>query len=135
MTTITKLSTAGVDGLSAQKCDTISQLFAGEALKKADACFIASDGLVYMSNYTAHQYSSITASGVSNFDGFTNKAVAVGEPVTLFGNGAQFGYGSSLTPGILCYVTTSDGLIADAKGGIDLPVAKVISATDIRVIR
>jgi hypothetical protein len=135
MADITKLSSANIDGLSAQHCVTVRELFAGEALKIADACFVASDGKAYMCNYTSHKMADATVSGVSDFVGFTNKVVHSGEPVTLFGQGAVFGYAAAMTPGQMLYISTNNGLLADAKSGIDEPVAKAISVSDILVIR
>ncbi len=104
-------------------------LYAGEALDAVAPCYIkGSDGKVYMSNGTA-------ATEPAKFDGFTPRACRAGEPVTLFGIGARFRYGSGMTPGAALFVSTTAGLLADAAStGGTVAVARAISATDIRVI-
>jgi hypothetical protein len=129
---ITKLSTAGVDGISANRCIVLSELFAGEALAKADACYIRSDGLVYKAVST-HQ---ATLTGFADFDGFTDRAVKSGQPVSLFGHSAIFGYAAAMTPGQPLFVSSNAGLISDTKvAANDTPIAKAISLTDFKVIK
>jgi hypothetical protein len=105
-------------------------LYAGEALLAVAPCYIkAADGKVYMSNGTA-------ANEAASFDGFTPRAYAAGEAVTLLGIGAQFGYSSGLTPGARYYIGATAGrLDTAATTGDAVGVAKAINATDIRVIR
>lgn len=104
-------------------------LYAGEALAAVAPCYIkASDGKVYMSNGTA-------ANEAAKFDGFTPRACAIGEPVTLFGIGARFRYGSGMAIGTNLFISATAGLLADAATtGGTVAVARTVSSTDIRVI-
>jgi hypothetical protein len=105
-------------------------LVAGEALLAAAPCYIkASDGKVYMSNGTA-------ANEAAEYDGFTGKSYAAGEPVTLWGPGCIFEYGTGLTPGADLFVGATAGrLDTAATTGGTVAVARTINATHIRVIR
>lgn len=103
--------------------------YAGEALDACAPCYKrASDGLWYMSNGTA-------ADEAARCMGFTARAVAAGQPVTIYRLGARFGYGSGLTIGQRLYVGATAGRLDNAPttGGLD-PVAEVITPTDIQVI-
>lgn len=120
MSDITKITKAGIDGLSANRCVMFTELFAGEALDKADACYIANDEKVYQA----------TASG-GLFNGFTNVAVASGQPVTLFGFGAIYDYGDELTPGDSYYLSATPGALATSGS---VKVAKAISESEIFVV-
>ena len=91
-----------------------------------DACYVKSDGAVWRS------YGSGSA-----VHGFCPRAHYSGEPVTLYGYGTRFQYGSSLTIGAKYYLTTG------TPGGIDTVtplsdnhdnVAISVSATDIVVL-
>jgi hypothetical protein len=108
----------------------ITGMVAGEDLTVAAPCYIkASDGKVYQSNGTA-------AAEAAKVDGFTPRAVKANQPVTLFGKGARFSYGSGLTIGATLYVAaTAGGLDTAATTGDAVGVARVLTATDIRVIR
>lgn len=126
-------TTVTVETRSAQHANQIPAslgLVAGEALLTAAPCYIkASDGKVYMSNGTG-------ANEAAEVDGFTGKAYAIGEPVTLWGRGVIFEYGTGLTPGATYYVSTTKGRLDDAATtGDALGVARSISATHIRVTR
>jgi len=113
----------------------IDGLFAGAAMGIGDAAFIDTDGLVYPTVGTAFAVTGTYARG--KFDGLVMTSKAVGEPVTLFGMGSRIGaYGSGLTPGKMLYVSTTSGALSDAPSQVnEVPVAKVISATDILVLR
>ncbi len=104
-------------------------LYAGEALDIAAPCRIHSDGLVYMSDGTADD-------AAAHVEGFTARAVAVGQPVTLFGAGTRFGYGTSLTPGARYYAAATPGRLdtEPTEGGL-LPIAAAVNTTDIRVLK
>jgi hypothetical protein len=126
-------TTTTVETRSAQHANQIPAslgLVAGEALLAAAPCYIkASDGKVYMSNGTADNEAA-------ELDGFTGKSYAAGEPVTLWGRGIIFEYGTGLTPGAVLYIGTTAGrLDTAATTGDAVGVARVISATHIRVIR
>ena len=131
MADLLKASTAGVDSLGATHGVILSTLFAGEALAKADACYIYSDGTVKKS------VSTVAVSGIANFIGFTNKAYAAGQAVELFGAGSCLGYAvSTVTPGAFYWVSTNAGLLATTQQVTgDRPVAYGISTSDIVVIR
>ncbi len=104
-------------------------LYAGEALAVAAPCYIkASDGKVYMSNGTA-------ANEAATFFGFVARACAIGEPVTLFGVGARFRYGSGMTPGQKLFVAATPGALDTAAtiGGL-VAIARAVTATDITII-
>lgn len=131
MALVTRSTEASADTRSLMKADQIAgDLFAGEDLDAAAPCYIkAADGLVYMSNGTA-------ANEAAGTDGFTPRAVKEGQPVTLSGKGSRFRYGSGLTPGAKLYIGATAGrLDTAATTGDAVGVAKVINATDIRVIR
>ena len=131
MALVTRVSNASIDMSSAQYAPQIPDLVAGEALDVAAPCHIdATDGKVYMSNGTA-------ADADAKIDGFTPRAVASGQPVTLVGKGARFRYSDgNLTPGATYYLGATDGrLDTAATTGDAAGVAKAINAYDIRVIR
>lgn len=130
MALITRSSTASGDTTHLIKVPQISgDLYAGEALDPVAPCYIkASDGLVYMSNGTA-------VNEAARMMGFTPRAVAVGQPVTLYRIGARFGYGTGLTIGTLLFVGATAGRLDSAAttGGL-VAVAEVITPTDIQVV-
>jgi hypothetical protein len=107
-------------------------LRAGEALDPAAPCYIAANGLVFMTNATA-------LDAAAAVDGFTGKPYTINEPVTLLGRGVIFEYTTGgLTPGARLYAAATAGRLDDAPtvgdpagGG----VAKAVTATHIRVIR
>lgn len=122
MALITRSAAAKVDASSAQFAPQISgDLYAGEALDIAAPCYIkASDGRVYMSNGTV-------ANEAAKCDGFTPKTYTLGEPVTLYGPGTKFEYGTGLTPGADLFVGATAGRLDNAAttGGTQ-PVARVL---------
>lgn len=130
MALITRSANASMDVSTGQYAPQITGLYAGEDLDVAAPCYIkTSDGKVYMSNGTAANEAAETI-------GFTPRAVKNGQPVTLFGKGTRFNYGSGLSPGDRYYIGATAGRLdtaattGDAKG-----VAQAITATDIRIIR
>lgn len=129
MALVTRATDASMDVSTGQIAPQITGLFAGEDLDVAAPCYIkSSDGLVYMSNGTANDEAAECV-------GFTPRAVKSGQPVTLFGYGTRFKYGSSLTPGDIFYIGTTKGrLDTAATTGDAAGVAQVITASDIRVI-
>jgi hypothetical protein len=128
MALITRSTTASLDANQAEQVS--AGLLAGEALDLVAPCYIkSSDGLVYMSNATA-------ADEEAEVVGFTARAVAIGQPVTLFGPGSRFKYGSGLTPGNILYLAATNGRLDDAATvGDTFGYARVESATDIVIIR
>lgn len=133
MALVTRNSNITIDGVSAINTTQIPAsigLVAGEALDAAAPCYIkASDGLVYMSNGTA-------ADEAAKIDGWTGKSYLVGEPVSLFGVGSLFEYGTGLTPGATLYIGATAGRLDTAPTtGDAVGVARVVTATMIRTTR
>jgi hypothetical protein len=89
----------------------------------------AADGKVYQSNGTA-------ANEAAKFDGFCPRAALAGQPVTLYGIGTRMRYGNGLTIGADLFVDSVAGGLSDVAttGGVNA-IARVIDATDIRVVR
>jgi hypothetical protein len=105
-------------------------LIAGEALDVCAPCYVKSaDGYVYMSNATS-------ANEAAEVVGFTPRAVAAGQPVTLFGVGTRFKYSESLlTPGDIYFVGATAGRLDDAATtGDTYGCAQALTATDILII-
>jgi len=119
-----------MDASTAQYAPQLTGLYAGEDLDVAAPCYVkASDGKVYMSNATA-------ADEAAKVMGFAPRAVKAGQPVTLFGEGVRFRYGSALTPGAILYVGTTKGrLDSAATVGDTIGTAFVVTSTDIVVFR
>lgn len=106
-----------------------ADLLAGEALLAGAPCYIkASDGRVYLSNGTA-------ANEAAKVDGFTAKARAIGQAVTLFGPGARFNYATGMAPGQNLYLAATAGRLdtAPTTGGTVI-IARACSSTDIIVL-
>ena len=126
------LSNVSIDPMTAQFAPQITGLFAGEALPYGSACYIkASDGLVYKSTGAADNEAA-------KVHGFVGRAVAIGQPVTLFGVGTRFHYAASgLVPGAQEFLSgaTAGELATAASTGDSLGVAIAINATDIMVTR
>lgn len=130
MSLITRASSASPDASTAQFAPNITGKIAGEALDACAPCYVkASDGLVYMTNATA-------ANEASRVDGFSPIAVAVGNPVTLYGIGTRMHYDSSLTVGTVLYAAATAGRLDNAATVGDWAgCALVISTTEIVVTR
>jgi hypothetical protein len=132
MALITRASTAHIDATTAMKAPQLSgDYIAGEALDAVAPCYIKEvvDGkmMVYMSNGTA-------ADAAAAVDGFTPVAYAEGEPVTLYGPGTRFGYGTGLTAPTALFLGETAGRLDDgATTGGEVAIAKIISPTDIVV--
>ena len=131
MSLITKGTVLSLDVASARAAVRVSALFAGEALDAVAPCYIDTNGNVRMSIDSQE-----TVTNVSDFVGFTAKAVTSGQAVTLFGKGARFSYGASLTPNTPVYVAGTAGRLDDSQvSSADDPVALIITAKDILVLR
>lgn len=130
MALLTRATDASLDASTGMFAQQITGLVAGEDLDVAAPCYIkASDGKVYMSNGTA-------ANEAAKCYGFTPRAVKSGQPVTLFGLGSRFKYGSGLTPGANYFVGATAGrLDTAATTGDAVGVATAIDTTDIMVQR
>ena len=128
MALLARSTGASGDTTHLQKVPQVSgDLYAGEALDAVAACRIAADGLVYMSNGTANDASA-------RFSGFTSRAVAAGQPVTLYRLGARFRYGTGLTVGAQYFVAATPGRLDTAAtiGGL-VAIAEAVNTTDIQV--
>jgi hypothetical protein len=130
MALLTRATDASLDTSTGMYAQQLTGLLAGEDLDLAAPCYIkAADGLVYMCNATA-------ATEPAKCYGFTPRAVKSGQPVTLFGVGSRFKYGSGLTPGAQYFVGATAGrLDTAATVGDAVGVAFAIDTTDIMVIR
>lgn len=129
MALVTRSTDASIDVSTAQFAPQITGLYAGEDLDAAAPCYIkSSDGKVYMANATS-------ADEAAELVGFTPRAAKSGQPVTLFGKGSRFHYGSGLTPGDIYYVGATAGrLDTGATTGDAFGVAQAINTTDIRIV-
>ena len=129
MALVTRASTAQLDVSTGQFAPQITGLVAGADLDVAAPCYIkSSDGKVYMSNGTAATEPAETV-------GFTPRSVKSGQPVTLFGKGARFSYGTGLTPGDIYYAAATAGrLDTAATVGDAFGVAQAVTSTDIRIV-
>jgi hypothetical protein len=103
----------------------LSGLIAGEAIAAGDACYIKSDGKVWLATGAA-------ANAAAQVAGFAAKNYAVGQGVTLYFN-VNFNYGASLTPGALYYLSgsTAGGLDTAASTGGTTWIAQAVDATRI----
>lgn len=130
MALLTRSANASLDASTGMYAPQITGLYAGEDLDVAAPCYIkSSDGMVYMSNGTA-------ANEAAEIVGFTPRAAKAGQPITLVGKGARFGYGSGLTPGDIYFIGATKGrLDTAATTGDAVGVAQAVTATDIRVTR
>lgn len=130
MALITRASTASMDASTGMYAPQITGLVAGEALDAAAPCYVKSaDGKVYMSNGTA-------ATEPAKFHGFTPRAAAIGQAITLFALGARFNYGTGLTIGAKYFIGATAGrLDTAATTGDAVGVAFAVTATDIIVTR
>lgn len=130
MADITRAS-VGLDTISAINGGLrISEVFAGEALTAGDAVYIKSDGLVWKAVSTATE-----ALNQAAFVGLVARDYAVGQPVTIFGQGNVFQYAAGMTPGTLLYASAVAGNLGDAKvATADTAKARIISATAIVVL-
>jgi hypothetical protein len=107
-------------------CFVGSNLKAGEAIAAGDACYIKSDGKVWLATGTANN-------AAAQVDGFAAAAAALNEAVTLLTE-VEFHYGASLTPGARYYLSATGGALdtATTTGGL-IAIAKAIDTTRIRV--
>ncbi len=130
MTLVTRSADASIDASSAMYAPQIPDLLAGAAIDMAAPCYIeTSSGLVKMSDGTA-------ATEPAEIIGFAASPASAGDPVTLFGKGTRFRYGSGLTPGDIFYIGATAGRLDDAATtGDAVGVAQVLTDTDIRVTR
>jgi hypothetical protein len=129
MALVTRNTDASMDAVTGQFAPQKTGLIAGEDIDPAAPCYIkAADGLVYMCDGTAADEKA------KSFAGFSPRAAKSGQPVTLFGVGARFSYGSGLTPGASLFVAATKGRLDTAATTGDWHgVAQCMNATDIVV--
>ncbi len=134
MTVVTRGASLSID--TGQAVQVVAgNIYAGEDLDAVAPCYIKSDGKIYMCD-------GVADAEAAKFVGFTAREIKSGEPVTLFGCGSRFKYGSGLTPGAMLYLAAVDIYNNDA-GRLDTAAttgdtkgtAMVVSATDILVCR
>ena len=131
MALVTIATDASFDTGTASRAPHIAgDMVAGEALLACAPCYIrASDGKVLMTNATA-------ADEKARLAGFTPRAVAIGNPVDLFGLGTRMRYAAGLTPGAIYYLAATAGRLDTAATiGDAVGVVQAVSDTDIRVTR
>ena len=108
-------------------------VIAGEALTAGDCCYIKSDGLAWQCDK-----SIVTIVTTSNFQGITITSHAAGDPVTLFGIGAQiYLTATAQTIGTLWYISDTPGKLYDAAVAVSdtqFPVVKFITANVVEVV-
>lgn len=129
MALVTRSSSASMDASSGGLAPHLSDgLVAGEALDAVAPCYVkASDNKVYMCNGTSATEAALCF-------GFTPKSYAIGNPVSLFGIGAKFEYGT-VTAGAKYYVAATAGrLDTAATTGGTVAVARAYDALHIQII-
>ena len=127
MAAVSKSGTPSLSSDLVPQSNTTTGLLAGEAIAAGDACYIKSDGKVWLATGAA-------ANAAAKVVGFAAQAAAVGEAITLF-NDVNFNYGSGLTPGAVYYLsgTTAGGLDTSASTGGTKPIAYAVTATRVHV--
>lgn len=83
----------------------LSGKIAGEAIAAGDACYLKSDGKIWLATGAAANAAAVVA-------GFAAKNYAVGQGVTLYHN-VNLAYGASLTPGARYFLSGT------VPGGLD----------------
>lgn len=127
MAAIAKSGTPSLSTAIPPTSNSVSGLYAGEALSAGDACYIkTSDGKVYKSTGAA-------ANAAAVVDGFALSDCPIGEALSLYW-GVNLRYGAGLSPGSFAYLDTTAGGLSDAATtGGTVPIGRVIDATRIYV--
>lgn len=128
MSLVTRSSKASLD--ANQAFQSLAGALAGADIDLFAPCYLkSSDSLVYMSNGAA-------ANEAAEFIGFSARSIKSGEPVTLFGQGTRFRYGSGLTLGDVFYIGATAGrLDTAATTGDTMGTVVVVSDTDVMITR
>lgn len=105
--------------------NSLAGLLAGEAIAAGDACYIKSDGKVWIATGAA-------ANAAAKVYGFAAQAASVGEAVTLVWD-CRFRYGAGMTPGMQLFLSTGGALVDAATTGGTAPIGVVVDATRIHV--
>ncbi len=124
MATITK----GGSPMAVQgpQVNSLSGLISGEVLAAGDACYIKSDGKVWLATGTA-------ANAAAKVFGYACQQVNANEAITLFWN-LRWRYGAGLTPGTAIYLSATPGALSDvATTGGTAPIGVVVDANVVYV--
>lgn len=108
---------------------------AGAEIGALDACYIDSNGLLQKAS-TAAVFTGAT--GTIAFSGLAARAIPSGTFGEVYGQGAEFFYADSgMVLNSYLWGSATAGKIGDARVGsaADLPVAQVVSATNIILLR
>lgn len=105
--------------------NSLAGLLAGEAIAAGDACYIKSDGKVWIATGAA-------ANAAAKVYGFAAQAASVGEAVTLVWD-CRLRYGAGMTPGTQLFLSTGGALVDAATTGGTAPIGVVVDATRIHV--
>jgi hypothetical protein len=104
---------------------------AGETITAGYACYVKSDGLIWLSVATINLG--------AQFDGIAINAAVAGEPVTIFQHGYRINIGAhGAAIGDFLYPSDTAGKLSTVSiptPNLDPPIAKCISATVIEVAR
>lgn len=127
MAAITKIAAPSLASLEPQQGDTITGLVTGEAVTAFDACYIKSDGKIWLATGAA-------ADAAAFVRGYASRAAAAGQPVTLYRE-CRVEYGTGLTPGTNVFLSAATpGALADALGAhAPNAVGYVVDATRIQL--
>lgn len=125
-----------VDGQSALTAERLAPYQAGVSLVKGEAVYIDSNSRLQKAVSTVI---GVTGShqAWAKFDGIVVEDYISGSKgCAVYGAGTRIGFAASMTVGAFLWVSSSAGKLADTMGSaVDMPVAKVVSATDIFILR
>ena len=129
MALINRRAAPGIDALTLLYTDQDAGHHAGEDLDPAAPCYIAADGLVYMSTGAADNKAA-------HVDGWTIRKVLAGEAVTLHCEGVRIKYSDGgLTPGDNYYLSATKGRLDTVPSvGGTRAIARARDASHIRTI-
>jgi hypothetical protein len=105
MAAVAKSGTPSLSTMVPCPAHQLSGKIAGEAIAAGDACYLKSDGKIWLATGAA-------ATAPAQVSGFAAKNYAIGQGVTLY-HDVNLAYGSGLTPGARYYLS---GTVA---GGLD----------------
>lgn len=124
MAAVPKSGTPSLASVTTQ-VNSLAGLLAGEAIAAGDACYIKSDGKVWIATGAA-------ANAAAKVYGFAAQAASVGEAVTLVWD-VRLRYGAGMTPGTQLFLSTGGALVDAATTGGTAPIGVVVDATRIHV--
>lgn len=127
MADLAKSGTPSLASLLPPATNTLT-LEAGEDVAAGDACYIKSDGKLWLSDGSA-------ANALAAVDGFALAAAKAGEALTVAW-GVRIRYGSGMTPGTPFYLSGTPGALSDvATTGGTMIIARAVDATRLEVVR